>query len=124
MPSDAEGWPDYADATPVVDNDHDGMADDWEVANGFDPTNAEDRNVIASADGYTALEIYLNSLMGETIRIITTAIAPVKKGASMVNRQYFSLNGRQSTGIQNGMNIIRETFSDGTTRTMKVMAKK
>lgn len=124
MPSDAEGWPDYADATPVVDNDHDGMADDWEVANGFDPTNAEDRNVIASADGYTALEIYLNSLMGETIRIITTAIAPVKKGASMVNRQYFSLNGRQSTGIQNGMNIIRETFSDGTTRTIKVMAKR
>ena len=42
----------------------------------------------------------------------------------MVNRQYFSLNGRQSTGIQNGMNIIRETFSDGTTRTMKVMAKR
>lgn len=123
MPSDAEGWPAYADATPVVDGDHDGMADDWEIANGFDPTNAEDRNVIASADGYTALEIYLNSLMGETIRIITTAIAPVKKETSMVNRQYFSLNGRQSTGIQHGVNIIRETLTDGSTRTTKVMSK-
>ena len=68
-PSDAEGWLEYAAATPVTDNDHDGMADDWERANGFDPTNPEDRNVVASVEGYTALEIYLNSLMGERIEV-------------------------------------------------------
>ena len=68
-PSDAEGWLEYATATPVTDNDHDGMADDWERANGFDPTNPEDRNVVASVEGYTALEIYLNSLMGEKIEV-------------------------------------------------------
>ncbi len=68
-PADAEGWPVYNNATPVADNDHDGMADDWEVAHGFDPTNPDDRNVIASREGYTALEIYLCSLMGEKIRI-------------------------------------------------------
>ena len=45
------------------------MADDWERANGFDPTNSEDRNVVASVEGYTALEIYLNSLMGERIEV-------------------------------------------------------
>lgn len=122
-PEDAEGWPTYAAGTPVVDEDHDGMADDWELANGFDPTNPDDRNVIASPEGYTALEIYLNSLMGETIAVVATAIAPVQKGASLVNRQYFALNGRQSSNLQRGMNIIRETYSDGTTRTMKVMAK-
>ena len=68
-PADAGGWPIYNRATPVADNDHDGMADDWEVAHGFDPSNPEDRNTVASREGYTALEIYLCSLMGEKIRI-------------------------------------------------------
>ena len=64
-PADAEGWPQYAAAEPVVDNDHDGMADDWERAHGLSPDNPDDRNDIISRAGYTALEVYLNSLMGE-----------------------------------------------------------
>ena len=67
-PADADGWPDYTDAQPVTDNDHDGMADDWERAHGLDPSNADDRNFIVSKDGYTALEVYLCSLMGEQIK--------------------------------------------------------
>ena len=69
-PADAEGWPAYPTAEPVVDEDHDGMADDWERAHGFDPTNPDDGAMVASAEGYTALEIYLNSLMGENITIV------------------------------------------------------
>lgn len=122
-PEDAEGWPVYASGTPVVDDDHDGMADDWEIANGFDPTNPDDRNIVASPEGYTALEIYLNGLMGERIPVVATAIAPVMKGTALVNRQYFALNGRQNARLQHGMNIVRETYSDGTARTMKVMGK-
>jgi hypothetical protein len=64
-PADAEGWPQYADAAPVTDNDHDGMDDAWELKNGLDPNNPNDRNNILSKKGYTALEVYLNSLMGE-----------------------------------------------------------
>ena len=64
-PADAEGWPQYADATPVTDSDHDGMDDAWELKNGLDPNNPNDRNNILSKKGYTALEVYLNSLMGE-----------------------------------------------------------
>ena len=64
-PADAEGWPHYAAAEPVVDNDHDGMADEWEVAHGLNPSDSEDRNNIISKNGYTALEVYLNSLMDE-----------------------------------------------------------
>jgi hypothetical protein len=64
-PADADGWPQYAAAQPVVDNDHDGMADEWERANGLNPNDPEDRNKIISKIGYTALEVYLNSLMGE-----------------------------------------------------------
>ena len=64
-PADADGWPQYAAATPVTDNDHDGMADEWERDHGLDPSNPDDRNKIISNAGYTALEVYLNSLMGE-----------------------------------------------------------
>ena len=64
-PADADGWPQYADTQPVADNDHDGMADEWERAHGLNPSNPEDRNKVMSKEGYTALEVYLNSLMGE-----------------------------------------------------------
>ena len=123
-PADADGWPTYPAATPVTDNDHDGMADDWEVANGFDPSNPEDGRQVASAEGYTALEIYLNSLMGEKIDITTTGIATLyKNNAQTVSRQYYALDGRQLSRIQHGLNIIREMLSDGSTRTVKVAVK-
>jgi pectate lyase len=37
------------------------MPDEWETANGLDPSNKEDRNKI-DKEGYTMLEKYLNSL--------------------------------------------------------------
>lgn len=63
-PADAGGWPKYREAAPVVDNDHDGIDDAWELSHGLNPSNADDRNNILSK-GYTALETYLNCLMGE-----------------------------------------------------------
>ncbi len=63
---DAEGYLTYAPAEAPVDNDRDGMADDWEIANGLNPSDESDRN-LTTAEGYTALEVYLNSLMGEMI---------------------------------------------------------
>ncbi len=64
-PADAEGWPVYSQVAPVVDNDHDGMDDAWELKNGLDPNNPDDRNKVFSKEGYTALEVYLNALMSE-----------------------------------------------------------
>ena len=123
-PDDAEGWPTYAAATPVVDNDHDGMADDWEVAHGLNPADPEDGKHVASAEGYTALEVYLNSLMGEAVKLVPTAIRTVVSANSeVVARQYFTADGRQVSRLQHGLNIIRETMADGSVRTMKVMAK-
>ncbi|MBX9706601.1 MAG: hypothetical protein K2X61_01555, partial [Caulobacteraceae bacterium] len=55
------GWPDLVAGTPWSDSDGDGMPDDWERAQGHDPTQpdgASDRN----GDGYTNLEDWLNSL--------------------------------------------------------------
>lgn len=123
-PDDAEGWPTYASATPVVDNDHDGMADDWELAHGFNPADAEDGKLVVSAEGYTALEVYLNSLMGEKIDFTPTAIRTVNMISSeVVHRQIFTLDGRQVGTLQRGLNIVRETMTDGTTRIIKVMTK-
>ncbi len=65
-PWDVEGYPEYQAVEAPLDMDNDGMPDSWELANGLNPEDAEDRNK-TNADGYTALEIYLCSLMGETI---------------------------------------------------------
>jgi pectate lyase len=45
-----------------ADSDQDGMPDKWELANGLNPSNPEDRNRISS-NGYTELENYLNELV-------------------------------------------------------------
>lgn len=64
--ADAEGFFDYpTDYTVAADTDGDGMPDAWESANGLNPTVAD--NNILNVDGYTALEVYLNSLMGEAM---------------------------------------------------------
>ena len=123
-PEDAEGWPTYDVGLPVVDNDHDGMADDWEVANGFNPADPEDGKLVVSTEGYTALEVYLNSLMGEHVAITPTAIRTVCSTASdVVRRQFFTSDGRLVSRLHHGVNIVRELLADGTTRITKVVAK-
>ena len=65
--NDAEGL--GLEHTPVAapaDTDGDGMPDEWERKHGLDPADAADRNMMNGA-GYTALEVYLNSLMGEEL---------------------------------------------------------
>lgn len=76
-----EGYLSYDGGTAPVDTDHDGMPDAWETANGFDPNDASDGARVASAEGYTALEIYLNALMGERINIVSTGINNLQASA-------------------------------------------
>lgn len=64
--NDAEGFFDYStDYTVPADTDGDGMPDEWESKMGLNPTVAD--NNALNCDGYTALELYLNSLMGENV---------------------------------------------------------
>jgi pectate lyase len=58
---DVGGWPELKSGPAPKDTDHDGMPDDWEDKNKLDKTNPDDRNK-KSSDGYTMLEIYLNSI--------------------------------------------------------------
>lgn len=73
-----EGYLTYSNATPPTDDDRDGMADIWEIENNLNPANAEDRNLI-TPEGYTALEVYLASLMGEFIPHSFTGLNDVKQ---------------------------------------------
>ncbi|MDD5787385.1 MAG: hypothetical protein PUD35_01045, partial [Bacteroidales bacterium] len=64
--NDVEGFYAYTtDYAVPADTDGDGMPDAWETAHGLNPATA-DQNTL-NRDGYTALEVYLNSLMGESM---------------------------------------------------------
>lgn len=60
--NDVGGWPELRTFDGPRDNDYDGMADDWELANGFNPEDPNDRNQDFNGDGFTNLEKYLNDL--------------------------------------------------------------
>ncbi len=62
--SDWSAWPELKTATCPTDTDQDGMPDEWETANGLNPNDAADRNT-KSAEGYTMLEVYMNSLVAD-----------------------------------------------------------
>lgn len=62
--ADAEGFFAWnTDYTVEPDTDDDGMPDQWESANGLNPLEADNNRL--NAEGYTALEVYMASLMGE-----------------------------------------------------------
>ncbi|TGE22498.1 pectate lyase [Hymenobacter aquaticus] len=56
-----KAWPELKSKPAPTDTDHDGMPDAWETKQQLNPQDAADRNKIG-ADGYTMLEVYLNSL--------------------------------------------------------------
>ncbi|HSY17370.1 MAG TPA: thrombospondin type 3 repeat-containing protein [Candidatus Acidoferrales bacterium] len=58
-------WPEYKTYNVPVDSDHDGIPDDWEKAHGLNPNDPSDASKDLNGDGYTNLEKYLNSLVGE-----------------------------------------------------------
>lgn len=69
---DAEGFFAYnSNYTVPVDSDGDGMPDEWERSMGLDPSTPD--NNALNCDGYTALELYLNSLMGEKVEKVEFA---------------------------------------------------
>ena len=47
--------------TPPPDTDHDGIPDDWEIAHGLNPNDPSDA-AKKSTNGYSNLELYLNSI--------------------------------------------------------------
>ncbi len=60
--SDWSPWPTLNSTVAPKDTDGDGIPDEWETAHNLDPNNAADGKA-KNADGYTNLELYLNSLV-------------------------------------------------------------
>jgi len=61
-PEEVGGWPVLNSVTPPTDADNDGMADEWEVSKGLDPTNPNDGKSCTISKKYTNLEVYLHYL--------------------------------------------------------------
>lgn len=75
---DWSAWPVHNSTVAPVDSDGDGMPDAWEVANGLNPNDSSDGKVVAS-NGYTNLELYLNSLVNHiTIQQMTDVVTSAK----------------------------------------------
>jgi hypothetical protein len=64
---DVGGWDNYPEVHRAAgwDTDGDGMPDAWEKAHGLNAKDAADGKKDLNGDGYTNLEKYLNSLVGE-----------------------------------------------------------
>jgi pectate lyase len=117
-PDGAGGYPVYNTYKTLADNDHDGMDDGWETANGLNPADASDRNLYVET-GYTVLEVYLNSLAGETIPMnIITKAKTLKKTDNfsfsiIENTLYFKGNTQQITSVKifnlSGQNVLTKT---------------
>lgn len=71
-------WPVLNSRPAPTDTDHDGMPDAWETGRGLNPNNPADRNT-RTADGYTQLENYLNSLTS----VVLAAPSPKRGGTGL-----------------------------------------
>jgi hypothetical protein len=56
------GWPAYASSEPRVDTARDGIPDEWKEARRLSLMDPNLANTV-NAEGYTELEVYLNSLV-------------------------------------------------------------
>jgi pectate lyase len=134
--SDVNGWPALNSLPAPVDSDHDGMPDEWERSNQLDPNDETDRNLIGN-DGYTMLEIYLNSLVpGNTSGVKakpdlprdyvvlrnypnpfnpSTRIVFQNPGSEWINLSIYDLQGRLVKSLYEGKSLsaYREIEWDG-----------
>lgn len=62
-PADVGGLPVLKRGTPRPDTDRDGMPDEWERRHGLDPNDPSDSSGYDLDNGYTNIEVYLNSLV-------------------------------------------------------------
>ena len=121
------------------DTDGDGMPDEWETANGLNPNDANDANtftVDTEKGWYTNVEVYLNSIVEDIIKggnadaettineyyptCVKTAIRSLKSTSSILNTEYYSLEGFRLDAPRKGVTIRLERMADGSKTVTKV----
>ncbi|MDE5848779.1 MAG: pectate lyase [Muribaculaceae bacterium] len=125
------------------DTDLDGMADEWEIANGLNPNDASDANLftVDSKGVYSNVEVYLNQLVEdimkagnadaidavdeyypECVKVSAVETIEAAKG-EVVAVEYYDLNGTRLAEPTQGICIRRIVFANGTSETDKVLKK-
>lgn len=127
----------------TFDTDRDGMADEWELANGLDPNNPDDANAysVDSKGIYSNVEVYINQLVEDIMKNGNAdAISPLDEyypecirmsGVESINAskddvvaiEYYDLNGIRLAEPAQGISIRRIIFSNGSYETDKVFKK-
>ena len=121
------------------DTDGDGMPDEWETANGLNPNDANDANtftVDTEKGWYTNVEVYMNSIVEDIMKggnadaettineyypaCVKTAIRSLKSTSSILNTEYYSLEGFRLDAPRKGVTIRVERMADGSKTTTKV----
>lgn len=92
-------WPTLNSTEAPIDSDNDGMPDDWETANGLNPNSAADGNTL-NDEGYTMLEVYLNSLVADITAAQNEGGEPQGKIIHVGESQYdaYDISGQTSNG--------------------------
>lgn len=123
------------------DTDGDGIPDDWETANGLNPSDASDavQTTIDTKGWYTNIEVYANSLVEHIVKAqnadaITaveeyypaynapTGIGEIVTPTSAIQKvEYFALDGSKLPEPVKGINIRKITYSNGKVGTDKVI---
>lgn len=123
------------------DTDGDGIPDDWETANGLNPSDASDavQTTIDTKGWYTNIEVYANSLVEHIVKAQNTdAITAVEEYYPVYNAptgigeivtptsaiqkvEYFALDGSKLPEPVKGINIRKITYSNGKVGTDKVI---
>ena len=125
------------------DSDLDGMADEWELANGLNPNDASDADAytVDSKGVYSNLEVYLNQLVEDIMKagnadaidavdeyypdcVKVSAVKGIEadKG-EVVAVEYYDLNGVRLAEPAQGISIRRIVFANGSADTDKVIKK-
>ena len=121
------------------DTDGDGMPDEWETANGLNPNDANDANtftVDTEKGWYTNVEVYMNSIVEDIMKggnadaettineyyptCVKTAIRSLKSTSSILNTEYYSLEGFRLDAPRKGVTIRVERMADGSKTVTKV----
>ena len=124
------------------DTDGDGIPDEWETANGLNPSDANDGNeyTIDSEGIYTNIEVYLNSLVEHIMKDgnadaedavneyypkynSASGIKEIANSVELKKITYTTLSGQNinQADATRGVYIMVEHFADGSKRTRKLV---
>lgn len=120
------------------DSDGDGIPDEWEIANGLNPSNDSDGNAytIDTKGYYTNLEVYLNSIVEDIMKggnadaedavdeyyptyKSTSGIKGINSSSEAIKTTYTTISGQNINNAGHGVYIMVKHFADGTKQAIK-----